>query len=100
VVPVMAKMFFCPPSVYGARIKTETENERRRVERGAAAESSFGATMPDDSEVSGSEHERQGSVAGLSVAKRHRPEISVRRRDLERDAVASVVAYGKLSTQD
>jgi hypothetical protein len=33
VVPVAAKMLFCPPSVYGSLIKAEVLRERRRAER-------------------------------------------------------------------
>src|SRR6185503_422458 len=32
VVPVIAKMFFSPPSVYAAKIQAEVDRERRRVE--------------------------------------------------------------------
>lgn len=33
IVPIVAKLFFSPPSVYAAKIQAEVERERRRVER-------------------------------------------------------------------
>ena len=33
IVPVVAKLFFSPPSVYAARIQAEVERERRRIQR-------------------------------------------------------------------
>jgi hypothetical protein len=36
VVPVVAKIFFSPPSVYAAKIQSEVERERRRIELAAA----------------------------------------------------------------
>ena len=33
IVPVVAKLFFSPPSVYAARIQAQVERERRRIER-------------------------------------------------------------------
>jgi hypothetical protein len=36
VVPVVAKIFFSPPSVYAAKIQAEVERERRRIELAAA----------------------------------------------------------------
>ena len=33
IVPIVAKLFFSPPSVYAAKIQSEVERERRRVQR-------------------------------------------------------------------
>jgi len=33
IVPVVAKLFFSPPSVYAARVQAQVERERRRIER-------------------------------------------------------------------
>jgi hypothetical protein len=83
VVPVAAKMLFCPPSVYGSIIKAEVLRERRRAERVLE-----GILYPNAGLVQPtSEAERIRDVREVKPRKRPIPEIVLKKRDLDKNAV-------------
>jgi uncharacterized protein YlxW (UPF0749 family) len=87
VVPVAAKMLFCPPSVYGSIIKAQTQRERRDAEARSAiqaAPATIEVAAPDSGQL------RYIRMAEASYKKREIPEVIIRKRDLD-DGVAPIV---------
>ena len=80
VVPVAAKMLFCPPSVYGSIIKAEVVRQRRQAERILDFGDSARSEVPSDRTFNPNLYQ---SIAAVVEKKARRiPEVFVERRDL------------------
>jgi hypothetical protein len=75
VVPVAAKMLFCPPSVYGTIVKAEVLRERRRAER-MVVESELRDVEPVDKYPARS----RASADAMSAKPRRIPEVILGKR--------------------
>ena len=96
IVPVVAKLFFSPPSVYAARIQAEVERERRRIQRELdqavdARKPRSRSAWPRSRRPSGGRRRRRSSASPNSLQKVSKAPIENRIIPAEEESGPSLV---------